>query len=67
MSEQYVPLKEAAEYIGVSRAKLSRLAVGGRITFTTSELDKRLKLFKKADLDAFLKEQPRPIDKSKVA
>lgn len=56
---EYLPLKEAAEYMGVSRAKLSRLATAGRIPYSTSELDKRLKLFNKEELDAFLREQPR--------
>jgi hypothetical protein len=59
MSDNYLPLMRAAEYIGVSRVKLSQLAKDGVIPFTTSPLDKRVKLFKLGDLDK-LKNAPRP-------
>jgi hypothetical protein len=59
MSDNYLPLMRAAEYIGVSRVKLSQLAREGVIPFTTSPLDKRVKLFKLGDLDK-LKNAPRP-------
>jgi hypothetical protein len=59
MSDNYLPLIRAAEYIGVSRVKLSQLTKDGVIPFTTSPLDKRVKLFKLGDLDK-LKNAPRP-------
>jgi hypothetical protein len=59
MSDNYLPLMRAAEYIGVSRVKLSQLAKDGVIPFTTSPLDKRVKLFKLGDLDK-MKHAPRP-------
>ena len=58
MSDEYLPLMEAAKYLGVSRVKLSLLARDGVIPCTTSPLDKRVKLFKRQDLEA-LKQAPR--------
>src|SRR2546428_4603 len=59
MSDEYLPLLRAAEYIGVSRVKLAQLAKEGTIPYVTSPLDKRVKLFKRADLDE-LRNAPRP-------
>ena len=52
---EYLPLMDAAKYLGVSRVKLSQLARDGVIRFATSPFDKRVKLFKRADLDALLR------------
>jgi len=51
MNEEYFSLVEAAEYVGVSRVKLSQLVKKGVIPFETSPLDKRVKWFKRSDLD----------------
>jgi excisionase family DNA binding protein len=52
MSEdEYLPLMEAAKYLGVSRMKLSQLAKEGAVAFITSPLDKRVKMFKVSELD----------------
>lgn len=59
MSDDYLPLMQAAEYIGVSRVKLAQLVKEGTIPYVTSPLDKRVKLFKRADLDQ-LRNAPRP-------
>lgn len=59
MSDDYLPLMRAAEYIGVSRVKLAQLAKEGTVPYVTSQLDKRVKLFKRDDLD-LLKNGPRP-------
>jgi predicted site-specific integrase-resolvase len=59
MSDDYLPLMRAAEYVGVSRVKLAQLAKEGTIPYVTSPLDKRVKLFKRADLDQ-LRSAPRP-------
>ncbi|MBK9712904.1 MAG: hypothetical protein IPO81_16570 [Kouleothrix sp.] len=58
MSDEYLPLMRAAEYIGVSRVKLAQLAREGVIAYETSPLDKRVKLFRRGDLDR-LKSGPR--------
>ena len=59
MSEEFLPLMRAAKYLGVSRVKLSQLAREGLISYVTSPLDKRVKLFNRNDLD-LLKQAPRP-------
>lgn len=59
MSDEYLPLMQAAEYVGVSRVKLGLLVKEGVIPYVTSPLDKRVKLFKRADLEQ-LKNAPRP-------
>lgn len=58
MNEEYLPLSQAADYIGVSRVKLSQLVKQGLIPYETSELDRRVKLFRKHDLDQL--KRPRP-------
>ena len=59
MQEDYLTLADAAEYLGVSRAKLSRMVAEGVVSHTVSPLDKRLKLFRRGDLEPF-REAPRP-------
>ena len=59
MSDDYLPLMRAAEYVGVSRVKLAQLAKEGTIPYVSSLLDKRVKLFKRTDLDQ-LRSAPRP-------
>jgi hypothetical protein len=51
VADEYLPLKDAAKYLGVSRVKLSQLARDGILAYVTSPLDKRVKLFKRSDLD----------------
>jgi excisionase family DNA binding protein len=59
MSEEFLSMMDAAEYLAVSRVKLSQLVKEGTIPYVTSPLDKRLKLFRRADLDT-LRAAPRP-------
>lgn len=59
MGEEFLPLMQAAAYLGVSRMKLSRMARAGELAYVTSPLDKRVKLFRREDLDQ-LKQAPRP-------
>src|SRR6266540_1488490 len=65
MSDDYLPLMRAAEYVGVSRVKLGQLVKEGAIPYVTSPLDKRVKLFKLGDLDQ-LKNAPRQRDRSEL-
>ncbi len=51
---EHLALLEAARYLGVSRAKLSRLARDGVIRTHRSPLDRRVKLFRLEDLDDLL-------------
>ena len=56
---EYLPLIQAAEYLGVSRPTIKRLIDEGEINITVSPLDRRVKLINRADLDR-LKAAPRP-------
>jgi excisionase family DNA binding protein len=57
--DEYLPLIQAAEYLGVSRPTIKRLISEGELTTTPSPLDRRVKLVKRADLDR-LRSAPRP-------
>ena len=52
--QQHLTLWEAARYLGVSRAKLSRMVKEGLVRFRHSPLDRRVKLFQVDDLDDLL-------------
>ena len=56
MIEEFMTLKEAQEYLCVSKAKMSRLAKS--LEIYEDPRDKRKRLVKKADLETF--RQPRP-------
>lgn len=60
MNEEFLSLMQAAEYLNVSRMKLSRLVREGALAFVTSPLDKRVKLFRRQDLDQ-LRAAPRSV------
>ena len=56
--EEYLPLIQAADYLGVSRPTIKRLISEGELSYTASPLDRRVKLVKIVDLDR-LKAAPR--------
>lgn len=60
MDEDLLPLMKAAKYLGISNVKLSQLAREGAIRYATSPLDRRLKLFKRQDLDTLKQAQWQP-------
>jgi hypothetical protein len=60
VTDEFVTLIEAADYLGVNRVKFSRMVKRLNIPFTTSPYDQRVKLFKKTDLEE-LKNAPRSI------
>jgi len=62
MADEYLPLEKAAEYLGVSRPKLNRLVRDGALSYVTSPLDKRKKLFRRSDLEEL--KRPRPMEGS---
>ncbi len=61
MSEQLMTLTEAAEALGVSRFKISRLVREGAIRAFVSPLDRRQRLVRRADVEA-LKQQLIPVE-----
>jgi len=56
--DDYLGLKEAATYLGVSRNKMYQLARDGSVPFYLSPLDKRKKLFRPVDLEGLKKVSP---------
>ena len=59
MSDDLLPLTDAAEYLGVSRVKMSQLVREGTVPYVASPLDKRVKLVQREALDV-LRRGPRP-------
>jgi len=59
-SNEYLNLKEAARYLGVSDIKIRRLVSKGLLEVSYDPLDDRKRLVKKADLDAL--KTPRPFE-----
>lgn len=60
MNDEFLSLMQAADYLRVSRMKVSRLVREGSLAYVTSPLDKRVKLFRRVDLD-HLRAAPRPV------
>ena len=59
-SNEYLNLKEAARYLGVSDIKIRRLVSKGFLEVSYDPLDDRKRLVKKADLDTL--KTPRPFE-----
>ena len=55
ITDGYLTLIEAADYLGVNRVKFCRMVKRLGIPFTTSPYDQRVKLFKKEDLEELTK------------
>jgi len=58
-TNDYVTMTEAQGILGVSRFKVWQLVKEGRLKTFRSELDRREKLIRRADLDALREPQPR--------
>lgn len=54
LEEEFLSLTEAAEYLGVSRVKMSQLVREAVVPYVTSPLDRRLKLVRREALDPLL-------------
>lgn len=57
MPADLMTLKESQEYLGVSKAKMWRLAKDGSLTIYSDPLDKRKRLVSKAEVEKL--KQPR--------
>ena len=55
MAEEYMNLKEAAEYLGISKGKMIRLVKEKTVKTYESPLDKRVSLVLKADVEQLKK------------
>lgn len=58
-NDEYLNLKEAARYLGVSDIKVRHLVSDGLLKVSFDPLDDRKRLVKKADLDTL--KTPRPV------
>ena len=58
--DEYLNLKEAARYLGVSDIKIRRLVSKGLLKVSFDPLDDRKRLVKKTDLDTL--KTPRPVE-----
>ena len=52
MATEYLALKEAAAYLGVSRLKMWRMVKQGTLSVYSDPLDRRKRLVKKDDIEA---------------
>lgn len=59
MAEEYLTLRQAREYLGVSKPKMRELVKKTSIAVYTDPLDKRKHLVRKDDLDKLRQPQPR--------
>lgn len=50
MTEDYINLKEAREYLGVSRVKMTKLVKDGSVKAIPDPLDSRSQLVKREDI-----------------
>ena len=58
---EYMTVGEAADYLGVSNPKMTRLIQAGMLPTVENTLDKRSKLVRRADVET-LKHQGRPAE-----
>ena len=58
--QDFLTLTDAARYLGVSRQTLWRRIRDGVIPVHVSEINRRIKLVKRADVEALMR--PRPIE-----
>lgn len=65
MPEELITFKEAKEYLGISRAKMGRLAKEGSLSIYTDPLDKRKKLVPRAEVEKL--KQPQAVKKETPA
>ena len=58
MTEEFLLLKDAMKYLGISKAKIWRLVKEGALPTYSDPLDKRKRLVRKEDIEKL--RQPRP-------
>ena len=60
MIVEFLSMKEAQEYLGVSRMKMWRLVKQGIIPAYSDSLDRRKRLVRKEDIEKLRQPQPQP-------
>lgn len=51
MSEDYITLREAREFLGISKNKIAKMVKDGTVKTIPDPLDSRVKLVKKVDIE----------------
>jgi len=67
MDEEYLPITQAAKRFGVSYQTLWRLVRAGRLSTYQSQTNRRVKLVKRADVEALMVPKPIAAGESWVA
>jgi len=67
MDEEYLPITHAAKRFGVSHQTLWRLVRAGRLSTYQSQTNRRVKLVKRADVEALMVPKPIAAGESWVA
>ncbi len=64
--EDYVTLKEAADILGITRQHMRRLALALNLEAFTDIRDRRIKLFRRSDVEALRRPRPIPLRRESV-
>jgi excisionase family DNA binding protein len=67
MADQYMTVGEARDYLGVSRAKMTRLIESGELPAEENPLDKRSKKVRRADVEKLKQSAPERRPKNTAA
>jgi excisionase family DNA binding protein len=65
MPEEYITATEARLMMGVSESKMTALLKDGEIPYKQSLRDKRIKLVKRADVEAWIERAGPPLETEK--
>jgi excisionase family DNA binding protein len=65
--EEYLTMQEAARLLGIGRQTLWRLVRAGRLQPYQSEINRRVKLVKRADVEELMRPRPIVVDEGKAA
>jgi excisionase family DNA binding protein len=65
--DNFVTLRQAAKLLGISYVTVWRMVKAGRLQTYASPVNRRVKLVKRADLEALMQPQPIEPDEKKAA
>jgi excisionase family DNA binding protein len=58
LADDYLNVREAARFLGISRTTLYKLIRSGRLTTFSSQLNRAVRLVRRADLERLREPQP---------
>jgi excisionase family DNA binding protein len=65
--EEYLTMQEAARLLGIGRQTLWRLVRAGKLQPYQSEVNRRVKLVKRTDVEELMRPRPIVVDEGKAA